>query len=282
MSYYPTLDGKPQYTNQAIARWFSQYRRPGSVQIIGIGDSHMAGGILPEPCFMADYPSPRRECSTLAVGGYNLADYEALFEQVLRYNPDVVVIALLDNDCYFPPTIWDLAPDHPEGTIGTMLAMLETPIKLMYRVSYTYRFLWFAGSNVGRSLKWIGLPPGESPLDLTRCTTHLTRMIEIAARENITLVTFLSHQSYADAETYPRNDAEQRFWRWFLDMNRTYNLSAVILRDAFRGIDPVDLQADLDGHYNEQGYEIARHALQQELVRRGIIWDNASVPLPPN
>lgn len=289
IKFMPTFEKPPQYimplrknathTHDQVPnkkmlspQWFTIQPEAGITRIVGLGDSHMENGLLPKDCLIGENISSRQECLNFGVGGYNLEDKEAYLEKkVFAFGPDVIVLQVLDDDCGFKPTIWDFER-RDSGPLRWLLPVLEVVNKVLYRVSYTHRLFWV--KLMQHKYDSVRSNP-QYDQNLTRCTEILHNFVQFAEQENITLVTILSHAVKYEIKDYPRDNAEKQFFNWFLKMNQTFNLSAVMLIDEFQGIDYKKLKSDEYGHFNDKGYKIARRALYRELVKRGIILEES-------
>ncbi len=239
----------------------------GKVRVIGIGDSHMTGvseqkwGMLPEDCYASygiDY-GVETECINLGVGGYDISNKEKLLTSyALNWDPDIIILQLLEDDCTFDKTIWQLAPEYPQGAIQHFLAFIEDVNIILYKASYIWRKVWV------RFMLKVRDPDSKIPKpyqidDFQSCTLSLTRFVHTVRESNITLITVLSHNVMFD-----------ELWRgskgkWFLEMNSSLNLSALIIYDVFKDVPLNHLRADDNGHYNQQGYELVHQALSETL-----------------
>lgn len=284
----PTYEGLPRYVlptehnrthmQDFDGNWFSVHPPKGTLRIIGVGDSHLdyGRGLLESQCFNEKRPYPPKECLVFAAGGYDLADKEALIlTRLLEYEPDVIILQLLDDDCHGCPrqTVWDFAPREPgKGGVGVLVA-LEKLNKFFYRQSSAYRVVWWVGWHAywrfGNGDE--GCPGIVQEEWRVACTKSVARIVDAVRENDIELVTVLSHPVRYDVDEYPRTEQERAFEQWFQGVSEVYGLSPVILREEFSGMDYTQLKADEWGHYNSEGYEVARRALYRELVERGMI-----------
>jgi len=85
-------------------------RRPGTVRVVGIGDSFMFGqGVSDDQTYLSRLEAQLRrvEAVNLAVPGYNtVMEVAALEKHGLAYQPDVVLIEFVSNDLNLPNFLW--------------------------------------------------------------------------------------------------------------------------------------------------------------------------------
>ncbi|MEA2624932.1 MAG: hypothetical protein QOD06_977 [Candidatus Binatota bacterium] len=111
---------------------------PGTVRIVGLGDSHMFGwGVDRREAFLAVLeemlrerrPGRRFEAWNLAVPGYNsVQEVRTLERRMDAIDPDLVIISFIDNDMHLPnflarrPDFWTLRRSYLAQLIRRRLA----------------------------------------------------------------------------------------------------------------------------------------------------------------
>jgi lysophospholipase L1-like esterase len=245
-------------------------RPPGSVRIVGIGDSVMFGwGVPEEATFLArlearlnaEHPARRWEVINAAVPGYNaVMEVASLREKGLRFQPDVVVMDFVHNDINLPNFL--LLPDD-----------WWTP-RRSYLVELVRRRLsaqpWLRGSRFVHTSPWARerdpdrVPPAYR--DHVGWGAYKRALAELAELSRAHGFEVFVSGAAGPLSVYARQRIEPHGFRIVDDR-------AAMARSGGEGADVASLRvlsAD-DPHPSPLGHQLTADALYGELVASGTV-----------
>ncbi len=264
----------------------AQEKTPGTFRILGIGDSFTYGaGVRDEDTFLRRLEvSFNQKTSTgnglsyqvlnAGVEGYNTRDEIVTLEnRWLALKPDLILIGFYLNDCYSDFTFLNRGEEQGVNKIK--------PPGLA-QVSFLYDFIqhsWaayqesqgiqkFYQNQFFTDPKAFLESPGEKNVDWTLSRQALVRAAEISRTENIPMAVVIFPEFYRLDDSYPFKAIHKHV----TEACRSIGLPVLDLFDSYRGKRDRDLWVHpADHHPNEIGHRIAAEAIEQFLIRNGLL-----------
>ncbi len=269
------------YVMDFFEKEFKLRKEPNIFRIIGLGDSHLESGAhltdgLEERLNQLNL-TKKVEVLNFGVGAYNLVQKKILLDEKLKhYDPDIILLQILDDDCMderiFLPDSHIAIENTPFFEVQKdIIIPLSIPIlsginRELIRYSIFYRFI---------SIKYYNIKKKAISTNLTRntarCDAAMTEIVDITADIESDILVYVSHTMSADFKNYPSEKWMKNFVDWVNTTEEKHNLSIVRLFDHIKELDYKDYKIDNHGHYNEEMYEIAVQLVIDGLIKDRLI-----------